>query len=66
MTLISESTFNETIERLGHMADNCIYKEGGRPFVMSLDDGIAVITAIDLLKSLKPFIVEIEADKSGD
>jgi len=39
----------EIIERLKNIADHAIHTVGGAPFIMSLDDGIAVHEAIELL-----------------
>ena len=40
----------EIIERLKNIAEHAVYIVGKEPFVMSLDDGIAVHEAIELLK----------------
>ena len=40
----------EIIERLKNIAEHAVHKVGERPFIMSLDDGIAVHEAIELLK----------------
>ena len=40
----------EIIERLKNIAEHAIHTVGEEPFVMSLDDGIAVHEAIELLK----------------
>ena len=40
---------NEIIERLKNIAEHAVHTVGERPFVMSLDDGIAVHEAIELL-----------------
>ena len=40
----------EIIERLKNIAEHAVYTVGEEPFVMSLDDGIAVHEAIELLK----------------
>lgn len=40
----------EIIERLKNIAEHAVYIVGKEPFVMSLDDGIAVCEAIELLK----------------
>ena len=39
----------EIIERLKNIAEHAVHTVGERPFVMSLDDGIAVREAIELL-----------------
>mgnify|MGYP006967165538 FL=1 len=40
----------EIIERLKNIAEHAVHTVGERPFIMSLDDGIAVHEAIELLK----------------
>ena len=40
----------EIIERLKNIAEHAVYTVGEEPFVMSLDDGIAVHEAVELLK----------------
>jgi hypothetical protein len=40
---------SEIIERLKNIASHAVHTVGERPFVMSLDDGIAVHEAIELL-----------------
>ena len=40
----------EIIERLKNIAEHAVYTVGEEPFIMSLDDGIAVHEAIELLK----------------
>lgn len=40
----------EIIERLKNLAGQAVYTVGEKPFVMSLDDGIAVHEAIELLE----------------
>lgn len=42
---------NEIIERLERLARYAVHTVGELPFVMSLDDGIAIHEAIDMLKS---------------
>ena len=44
----------EIIERLKNIAGHAVHTVGEDPFVMSLDDGIAVHEAIELLKNLEP------------
>ena len=39
----------EIIERLKNIAEHAVHRVGERPFIMSLDDGIAVHEAIELL-----------------
>jgi len=41
---------NEIIDRLERLARCAIHTEGELPFVMSLDDGIAIHEAIDMLR----------------
>ena len=40
----------EIIERLKNIAEHAVHTVGERPFIMSLDDGIAVHEAIELLE----------------
>lgn len=40
---------SEIIERLKNIAEHAVHTVGERPFIMSLDDGIAVHEAIELL-----------------
>ena len=42
---------NEIIERLKRLARCAVHTVGELPFVMSLDDGIAIHEAIDMLRS---------------
>ena len=46
----------EIIERLKNIAGHAVHTVGEEPFVMSLDDGIAVHEAIELLKKQEPLI----------
>lgn len=46
----------EIIERLKNIAGHAIHTVGEEPFIMSLDDGIAVHEAIELLKKQEPLI----------
>lgn len=67
MKLISEEFFNEIIERLDRMADTCVYKEGcSLRFIPSLDDGIALHTAIEILGDVKQLVVEKEKGCGGE
>jgi hypothetical protein len=43
----------EIIERLRRIADHAVHTVGERPFIMSLDDGIAVHEAIELLEQIR-------------
>jgi hypothetical protein len=45
---------SEIIERLKNIASHTVHTVGEAPFVMSLDDGIAVHEAIELLEKLEP------------
>ena len=49
----------EIIERLKNIAEHAVHKVGERPFIMSLDDGIAVHEAIELLKKAETNCPEI-------
>ena len=42
----------EIIERLERIAGHSVHKTGEKPFIMGLDDGIAVYEAIDIIKAL--------------
>lgn len=48
---------SEIISRLKKIGDHAIHVKGESPFVMSLDDGIAVNEAIDMLKEQEPKLV---------
>lgn len=50
---------SEIIERLKNIAGYAVYTVGEKPFVMSLDDGIAVHEAIKLLEKTKTNCSEI-------
>lgn len=50
---------SEIIERLKNIAEHAVHKVGERPFIMSLDDGIAVHEAIELLKKAETNCPEI-------
>ena len=41
---------NEIIERLGEIAKHAVHTIGEEPFIMSLDDGIAIHEAIDIIQ----------------
>lgn len=45
----------EIIKRLKNIAEHAVYTVGERPFIMSLDDGIAVHEAIELLTNCPEF-----------
>ena len=49
----------EIIERLKNIAEHAVHTVGERPFIMSLDDGIAVHEAIELLKKAETNYPEI-------
>lgn len=51
----------EIVERLERIADHTVHIAGGRPFIMSLDDGIAIHEAINAVKQ----IAEIKEVISG-
>lgn len=42
---------NEIIERLERIAKHAVHTVGEPPFIMSLDDGVAIYEAIEALKS---------------
>ena len=44
----------EIIERLKNIAGHAVHTVGEKPFILSLDDGIALHEAIDLLKKQEP------------
>ena len=50
---------SEIIERLKNIAEHAVHTVGERPFIMSLDDGIAVHEAIELLKKAETNCPEI-------
>ena len=49
----------EIIERLKNIAEHAVHTVGERPFIMSLDDGIAAHEAIELLKKAETNCPEI-------
>ena len=49
----------EIIERLKNIAEHAVHTVGERPFIMSLDDGIAVHEAIELLEKAETNLPEI-------
>lgn len=51
----------EIIDRLQTLAKHAVHVVGESPFIMSLDDGIALHEAIDLLQMQEPHIIT-EAD----
>lgn len=55
----------EIIRRLEKISSHAIHTVGEEPFVMSLDDGITVKEAIDLIKQ-QPEIVRCKDCKHGD
>ena len=59
------SNCNEIIERLENLAKHAVHYVGEPPFVMSLDDGIALHDAIDLLKAQEPRVLTPEEIRSG-
>ena len=55
---------SEIISRLEKIGNHAIHVKGESPFVMSLDDGIAVNEAIDMLKEQEP--KQVETDMYGN
>lgn len=45
---------NEIIERLGEIAKHAVHTIDEEPFIMSLDDGIAVYEAIEIIQQSQP------------
>lgn len=45
---------NEIIERLREIAKHAVHVIGEEPFIMSLDDGMAVHEAIDIMQQSQP------------
>ena len=56
----------EIIERLKNIAEHAVHKVGERPFIMSLDDGIAVHEAIILLEQTRWIPVSEKMPESAD
>ena len=54
------SNISEIIERLENIAKHAVHYVGEPPFIMSLDDGIALHEAIDLLKAQEPRVMTLE------
>lgn len=48
------------VERLKNLAEHAVHRAGEPPFVMSLDDGIALHEAIELLKAKEPRVMTLE------
>lgn len=46
----------EIVSRLESLKDHAIHTQGEAPFVMSLDDGIAIVQAIELLRKQQEII----------
>lgn len=53
------SNISEIIERLENIAKHAVHYVGEPPFIMSLDDGIALHEAIDLLKAQEPRVMTL-------
>lgn len=53
------SNCNEIIERLENLAKHAVHYVGEPPFVMSLDDGIALHDAINLLREQEPRVIPL-------
>ena len=53
------SNCNEIIKRLENLAKHAVHYVGEPPFVMSLDDGIALHDAINLLKAQEARVIEL-------
>ena len=56
---------NEIIERLENLAEHAVHRVDEPRFVMSLDDGIALHEAIDLLKLHEPKPPTIKENSYG-
>jgi hypothetical protein len=54
------SNRNEIIERLENLAKHAVHYVGEPPFVMSLDDGIALRDAIAMLKAQEPRVMTLD------
>ena len=54
------SNCNEIIKRLENLAKHAVHYVGEPPFVMSLDDGIALHNAINLLKAQEPMVLTLD------
>lgn len=54
------SNCNEIIKRLENLAKHAVHYVGEPPFVMSLDDGIALHDAINLLKAQEPRVLTLD------
>ena len=42
----------EIVERLERIADHAVHIAGEKPFIMSLDDGVAILEAINAVKQI--------------
>lgn len=58
------SNISEIIERLENIAKHAVHYVGEPPFIMSLNDGIALHEAIDLLKAQEPRVMTLEEVKA--
>lgn len=56
----------EIIERLEEIAKHAVHVLGEEPFLMSLDDGIAIHEAIEILKGAQPSYTDEEVQKMQD
>ena len=54
MTADKERIENEIIQRLEKIAKHAAHIKGEEPYIMSLDDGVAIMDAIDIIKSNQP------------
>ena len=46
---------NEIIERLEEIAKHAVHTIGEEPFIMSIDDGIAIHEAIEIIQQLQSY-----------
>ena len=54
------SNCNEIIERLENLANHAVHYVDEPPFIMSLDDGIALHDAVAILKAQEPRVMTLE------
>lgn len=58
-------TRDEIIRRLEKISSHAVHVVGEKPFIMSLDDGIAVSEALELLKEQEAVEPTFKQDKNG-
>ena len=52
---------NEIIRKLSHLADHAVHVEGDEPYLMSVEEGIALHEAIQIIDNMSAWMTEDEA-----